>query len=81
MPQNKLSKERSKLDQQEMREIRFLPDENMTFSPEVNIYNNKVLIASWKEKMAVITESKEHVDLQKLVFDLVWMTLPRKKIC
>ncbi len=79
VPQNQLSIERSRLDQQEMREIRFLPDEDMTFSPEVNIYNNKVLIASWKEKMAIITESKEHADLQKLAFDLVWRGLPRAK--
>lgn len=78
VPHNQASIDRSKLDVEEMREIRFLPDNDMAFSPEVNIYNNKVLIASWKEKMAIITESKEHADLQRLIYSLVWNSLPRK---
>ena len=75
LPQNELSIQRSKLDQEEMREARFLPDKEMTFSPEINLYNNKMLIASWKEKMAIIIESKELVDLQKLTFNLLWNSL------
>lgn len=78
MSQNKLSFERAKLNQQEMRDTRFLPDKDMTFSPEINLYNNKMLVASWKEKMALIIESKELVDLQKLIFNLLWKTLPRQ---
>lgn len=78
LPQNKLSEERARKDQEEMRETRFLPDKQKTFSPEINLYNNKMLVASWREKMAVIIESKELVDLQKLIFDLVWENLPRK---
>jgi len=58
-----------------MREIRFLP-EGKTFSPEVNFYDNKMLIASWKEKMAIIIESKELVDLMKLSYELLWRSLP-----
>jgi sugar-specific transcriptional regulator TrmB len=77
VPQNRLSYERSKHDQEEMRSIRFLPDAETDFSPEVNIYENKVLIASWKEKMAIIIESKELADLQRLTFELLWKTLPR----
>lgn len=78
IPRNELSIERATKNQAEMRDTRFLPDEEMTFSPEVNIYNNKILIASWKEKMAIIIESKELADLQKLTFNLLWETLPRK---
>lgn len=69
---NSFSRERSKLDKEELRTTKFLPNKEMTFSPEVNIYNNKMLIASWKEKMAVIIESKEFADLQKLIYQLVW---------
>lgn len=76
-PRNELSIERAKHNQEEMRDVRFLPDDQMTFSPEVNIYNNKILVASWKEKMAVIIESKELADLMKLVYNLLWETLPR----
>ena len=55
LPQNEASKDRAERDQEEKRQSRFLP-EDKTFSPEVNIYNNKMLIASWKEKMAIIIE-------------------------
>jgi len=67
-----LSLERAKHDREEIRQTKFLPREDMTFSPEVNIYNNKVLIASWKEKMAVIIESKEFADLMRLTYQLLW---------
>lgn len=77
LPRNKLSIERSKANQIEMRDTRFLPEANQTFSPEINIYNNKLLIASWKEKMAIIIESKELADLQKLTFNLLWSILPK----
>lgn len=77
VPRNKLSFERANVNQEEMRDTRFLQEDKMTFSPEVNIYNNKMLIASWKEKMAIIIESKELADLQKLTFNLLWETLPR----
>ncbi len=76
-PVNALSIERSKLNQEEMRDTRFLPEGKMTFSPEVNIYNNKMLVASWKEKIAIIIESKELADLQKMTFNLLWDTLPK----
>jgi sugar-specific transcriptional regulator TrmB len=76
-PKNKLSIERAMHNQEEMRDTRFLPESEMTFSPEVNIYNNKILIASWKEKMAILIESKELAELQKLTFNLLWNTLPR----
>lgn len=77
VPQNKLSHERSLHDREEMRSIRFLPESELSFSPEVNIYGNKMLIASWKEKIAIIIESKELADLQRLTFDLLWRTLPK----
>jgi sugar-specific transcriptional regulator TrmB len=77
VPRNEMSLERMKNNQAEMRDTRFLPEDKMTFSPEVNIYNNKMLIASWKEKMAIIIESKELADLQKMTFNLLWNTLPK----
>ncbi len=78
IPRNEMSIERMTHNKEEMRDFRFLPDEEMTFTPEVNIYNNKILVASWKEKMAIIIESKELADLQRLTFNLLWDTLPRK---
>lgn len=66
-------------DKQEMRETIILPDPSDTFSPEVNIYNNKMLIASWREKMAVIIESKELADLQRVIYKIVWDALKKGK--
>lgn len=76
LPVNELSVERAKHDQAELRQSRFLPV-GVTFSPEVNIYNDKMLIASWQEKMAIIIQSKELADLQRVLFDQLWQQLPR----
>jgi len=77
MPANTLSLERAKKDQQELRQSRFLPDD-ATFSPEVNIYNDNTLIASWQEKMAIIIHSKEFADLQRVLFEQLWGSLPKR---
>lgn len=69
---NKASRDRANVDREELRETRFIPEKDLVFSPEVKIYNNKMLIASWREKVAVIIESKEFADLQKIVFKLLW---------
>ncbi|MFA7245076.1 MAG: helix-turn-helix domain-containing protein [Candidatus Magasanikbacteria bacterium] len=71
-PQNKSSLAQAKLNKQEKRQSLFLSDAKKTFTPEVILYDNKMLIASWKEKMAVIIESKELSQLQKLIFEELW---------
>jgi len=73
---NPASRKRAATDRNELRTTRFLP-EGETFTPEVNIYNDKVLIASWKEQMAVVIESKEVADFQRTIFEQLWVTLPR----
>lgn len=69
--QNKASKERAATDIQELRQTKFLP-ENLTFTPEIKIYDNKTLITSWEEKVAVLIESKELAELQRIIFNLLW---------
>ncbi len=75
LPQNPVSKYRSEKNNEEMRTTKFLPEEKMTFSPEINIYNDKILIVSWRETMAIIIESKELADFHKLTYDLLWDSL------
>lgn len=60
-------------DQEELRESHIVPRDKFYFTTETNIYNNKVLIMSWKEKFAVMIESKEIADAQKKVFELAWI--------
>ena len=60
-------------DKEEMRESYVVPRDKFYFTTETNIYNDKVLIVSWKEKFAVMIESKEIADAQKKVFELAWL--------
>jgi len=79
-PDNKLSIERQKHDKEEARQIKLISKEKYTFSPELNVYDDKVLIASWREKMAIIIQSNEIAELLKKMYDLLWDMLPDKKI-
>ena len=56
-----------------------LSDKGIHFTPEINIYNDKMLVASWKEKIAVIIESKELADLQRIIFKIAWGALKKGK--
>jgi sugar-specific transcriptional regulator TrmB len=71
-PDNKISIERHKRDKKENRESILIPASEYDFSPEINIYDDKVLIASWREKMAIIIKSKEIADFHKKMYKLCW---------
>lgn len=62
-----------KNDKSELRESILLPNDKFYFSIETNIYNNKVLVVSWREKFAVIIESEEIASAQKKIFELSWL--------
>ena len=72
LPDNKISIERNKQDKKENRESLLIPTKEYDFSPEINIYDDKVLIASWREKMAIIIKSKEIADFHKQMYKLCW---------
>ncbi|MEI7511294.1 MAG: helix-turn-helix domain-containing protein [Candidatus Peregrinibacteria bacterium] len=76
LPDNPTGLERAKEDKNEARMTRLVDHTKYSFSPEMNVYDNKVLFASWKEKMVVVIESEEIADLQKKMFDLLWEKLP-----
>ena len=71
-PDNKTSKDRHKQDKKENREMLLIPEKEYDFSPEINIYDDKVLFASWREKMAIIIKSKEIADFHKKMYALCW---------
>lgn len=70
----------SEKNEEELREILIVPNDKFHFSVETNIYNDKVLNISWKEKFAVLIESKEIADAQKKVFELAWGEAKRLNI-
>lgn len=59
--------------EEEKRETVIVPAENYSFSPEINIYDDKVMIASWREKLGIIIESKEIADAMKKIYELAWI--------
>lgn len=54
-----------------------VPHEQFGFSPEINIYDNKVMIASWREKLGITIESKEIADALRKIFELSWAEAKR----
>lgn len=75
-PNTPLSIERQRNDKKEYRTTKIVDAEKYNFTPEVNFYDNKVLIVSWLEKMAITIESAEIADCFKKMFDLLWEKLP-----
>ncbi len=72
VPKTAVGEERGEKDEEEKREIAFVPPEKYYFSPEINIYDNKVMIASWREKLGIIIESAEIADAMKKIYELSW---------
>lgn len=72
-PDDEESREVVSKDEEELRQSVLIPKKKFYFTTEINIYNNKILIVSWKEKFAVIVESEEIVNAQRRIFDLAWL--------
>ena len=76
-PQTPAGIARSAFDAEEKREVAFVPADKYYFSPEINIYDNKIMIASWREKLGVTIESAEIADEMKKIFALAWAEAKR----
>lgn len=59
-----------KRDKQELRESALVPADRFKWGPEIEIYDDKVLISSWSEKLGVIIESREIASMMEAIFDL-----------
>ena len=77
IPKTEVGLERSSHDVEEKRDSAFVPADKFYFSPEINIYDNKVMIASWREKLGIIIESAEIADAMKKIFELSWAEAKR----
>lgn len=71
-PDTPEAKERTKYNQEEARETLLVPHEEYAFSPEINIYDNKIVFMSLVEKFSLIIESQELADALKKAFELSW---------
>ena len=71
-PDTPQDRERHLLDSEELRTSRILPKNKLDFTPEINFFDNKIMIADWKEKIGIIIESKEIANVFKQTFELAW---------
>lgn len=77
IPDSETGRERKSVDSKEMRESALVPKSVFDFIPEINIYDNKVMIASWREKLGIIIESSEIADAMKKIYELAWAEAKR----
>jgi sugar-specific transcriptional regulator TrmB len=77
VPANAAAIEHSAHDKEELREMALVPTDKYYFSPEINIYDDKIMIASWKENLGIIIQSKEIADAMKTGFELAWAEAKR----
>jgi sugar-specific transcriptional regulator TrmB len=77
IPKTPLAMEQMKQNKKEARETALIPAETFYFSPEINIYDNKVMIALWREKLGIIIESAEIADAMKKIYELAWAEAKR----
>ncbi len=64
-------------DMEQKRKSALVPPEKYYSSPEFNFFDDKVMIVSYREKLAIIIESKEIADGMKKMFDLAWQEAKR----
>lgn len=71
-PDTPEAKERLKHNKEEERTAYLVSADKYGFSPEINIYDNKIVFMSLIEKFALIVESEELVGALKKAFELSW---------
>jgi len=67
------AREHQKNDQKELRQTILVNKDKFPFSNEINIFRNKVSIASYRDLLGVIIESSEIAKTQKAIFELAWI--------
>lgn len=80
LPSNLAGIERAKHDSEEGRETALVPVDKYYFSPEINIYDDKIMIASWKEKLGIIIQSKEVAEAMKSIYEMAWAEAKRNHL-
>lgn len=71
-PDTPLAREGQKRDKEELRQSALVPADRFHWTPEIQVYNNKINITSWKDKLGIIIESQEIADAIRTIFDLAY---------
>lgn len=70
VPETNLARERKSKDTLEKRALYLVDQKKYPIPTEIDVYDNKVMIASWREKLGVIIESEEIATTLKSIFKL-----------
>jgi sugar-specific transcriptional regulator TrmB len=71
-PDNETSLALNAYNAEELRETAVVPSSKYFFAPEINIYDDKIMIASQREKLGIIIQSKEIAEAMKSIYELAW---------
>jgi HTH-type transcriptional regulator, sugar sensing transcriptional regulator len=71
-PDTSLAIEKTKNDKKEWRDSRLISKDKYNFNPEIQFYDNKVIITSWKERLGILIESREIYQAMTVAFELAW---------
>lgn len=72
-PKDRAGEKVHKEDAKYYRQMRLLPESQFDFSNEINIYDNKVAIISFKDELVgMIIESNEISNSQRAIFNMCW---------
>ena len=72
-PDTPEARERVKHNKEEARDSVLVPKDKFGFSPEINLYDNKIAFMSLREKFGFIVESEELTRAMKKAFELSWI--------
>ncbi len=81
-PDTNMGIERQNANKEEYRDSVLVPAQTYGIHPAINVYDNKLMIASFREKLGIIIESEEIADAMKKIFELAWVgarSLSQKK--
>lgn len=76
-PDTEKTRERIKFNKQESRTAHLIPSKDFAFTPEINVYDNKLIFMSLKERFALVIQSTEIADAMKKIFELAWAEAER----
>lgn len=79
MRDSKMARKRQNNNKAELRESIIVDAKKYNWSPEIQLYDNKVNIVSIDEKFGVIIESEPITQAMKVLFDLAWIGANQEK--
>lgn len=72
-PDTSMGKTRQSENKNEYRDSVLVPADVYGIHPAINVYDDKLMIASFREELGIIIESDEIADAMKKIFELAWI--------